>query len=63
MALYWNLLMATRWIRQITFGGAGAWMFWEAAQSYLRAGLVADTAFPAGIGVLMMVLAITAKGG
>ena len=55
--------MVTRWIRRITFGGAGMWMLWEAAQSYLHAGLVAGTAFPAGIGVLMMVLAITAKGG
>ncbi len=38
-------------------------MLWEAARSYTQAGLVAETAFPAGIGVLMMVLAITVKGG
>lgn len=55
--------MMTRWIRRITFGGAGVWMFWMAAQSYARVGLVTDTAFDAGLGLVMVVLAITAKGG
>jgi hypothetical protein len=50
-------------IRRITFGGAGVWMLWQAAQSYAHVGLVSDTTFPAALGLVMMVLAITAKSG
>jgi hypothetical protein len=55
--------MKTIWIRRFTFGTAGVWMFWLAAQAYAHAGNVTDTAFDAALGAMMLVLAITAKGG
>jgi len=38
-------------------------MFWQAVQSYARVGLASDTAFSAAIGLVLMMLAITAQGG
>ena len=38
-------------------------MFWLAVQSYAHVGLVSDTAFPAAMGFVMVVLAIITKGG
>ena len=55
--------MSGRWIKRIAFGVASAWMLVLAAQSYARVGLVVGTAVDAGIGLVMMVLAITSKGG
>ncbi|HEV1995146.1 MAG TPA: hypothetical protein VGR03_12525 [Candidatus Acidoferrum sp.] len=55
--------MMARWIRRIAFGGSGILMFWQASQSYARAGITTDTAFPAAVGAVMMVLAVTTRGG
>jgi hypothetical protein len=55
--------MSGPWIKRVVFGIASVWMLVLAAQSYAQAGLVAATAVDTGIGLVMMVLAITAKGG
>ena len=55
--------MRTQWARRILFGGSGTWMFWLAARSYAQAGWVTDTTFLGCMGGVMILLAITAKGG
>lgn len=39
------------------------WILWVSAQSYAHAGLESDTVVSAAIGIVMMVLAVTARGG
>ncbi len=55
--------MGSKTFRQIAFGGLGLWMLWATGQSYAQIGLTVNTAFQAGLSVLMFVLALSGKGG
>jgi len=55
--------MDFRTIRRIVFGAAGLFFFAQAGVMFHKAGTVSDSIFPAAMGALFAVMAITGKSG
>lgn len=55
--------MMVKTIRRVLFGGAAAVMFWQAGLAIRNAGFTMESLFPAGLGVVMALMAISGKGG
>jgi hypothetical protein len=55
--------MSALLVRRIAFSGLGAGLCIMAWKSYLQLGLDAQTAVSAVLGIVLLVAAITAKGG
>jgi hypothetical protein len=55
--------MTAKLTRQIVCVGVALWLLWGAWEAYTQVGLALKSGVPAGLSIVFLVLAITAKGG